>query len=290
MSMFISPRGVHRYRATHAALSIPVISSLSGTPRVEDLGAFTLTVTGTGFRPDSVVQWDGSARTTTYVSSTSLTAAILAGDVDDAGTFAVTVYSPGVGISNSSTFTVTAGASGVAWDAATHGADITLSNSNYTATRGAAAANWRSVRGASGKSSGKWYWELLIDTSPTAGGHMMLGCATSSQSQTGYPGDASHGRGYQARPGSTPLVYASGASGAPNIDNDNYDTGSVVGFALDMDAATFSVYIANILQQTWSSLPAGTWYPCAGLYSSTKQVTLQASLTYSPPSGYSQLT
>jgi len=108
MSMFISPRGVHRYRATHAALSVPVISSLSGTPRDEDLGAFTMTVTGTGFIPTSVVQWDGSARATTYVSPTSLTAAILSGDVDDAGTFAVTVNSPGAGVSNSSTFTVDA--------------------------------------------------------------------------------------------------------------------------------------------------------------------------------------
>jgi len=112
MSMFISPRGIHRYRATHAALSIPVISSLSGTPRDEDLGAFTMTVTGTGFIPTSVVQWDGSARATTYVSPTSLTAAILSGDVDDAGTFAVTVNNPGAGVSNSSTFTVDAAAAG----------------------------------------------------------------------------------------------------------------------------------------------------------------------------------
>jgi len=106
VSMTYTPKGVHSYWAQSTALPIPVISSLSDTPRDEDLGAFTMTVTGTGFRHDSVVRWAGSDRTTAYVSSTSLTAEILAGDVDDAGTFAVTVNNPGIGVSNSSTFTV----------------------------------------------------------------------------------------------------------------------------------------------------------------------------------------
>ena len=106
--MTYSPKGVHSPWASSAALVFPTISSLSGTPREEDLGAFTLTVTGTGFTPDSVVQWAGADRATTYVSATSLTASILSGDVDDVGTFAVTVTKPGVGASSSSNFSVTA--------------------------------------------------------------------------------------------------------------------------------------------------------------------------------------
>ena len=47
--------------------------------------AFTLTVTGTGFVASSVVRWNGSSRTTTFVSATQLQAAIAAADVASAG-------------------------------------------------------------------------------------------------------------------------------------------------------------------------------------------------------------
>jgi hypothetical protein len=62
----------------------------------------TLTVNGTGFSSNSVVKWNGSARTTNFVSSTRLTANIQASDVATAGTAWVTVVNPtpGGGTSN----------------------------------------------------------------------------------------------------------------------------------------------------------------------------------------------
>src|SRR5881396_4119101 len=42
---------------------------------------FTLTVNGTGFVSGSVVQWNGSSRTTSFVSATQLRATITASDV-----------------------------------------------------------------------------------------------------------------------------------------------------------------------------------------------------------------
>src|SRR5258708_31953477 len=59
--------------------------------------AFTLTVNGTGFVSGSVVNWNGSPRATTFVSSSQLTATILATDVAVAETGRVTVSSPGPG-------------------------------------------------------------------------------------------------------------------------------------------------------------------------------------------------
>jgi len=59
--------------------------------------AFTLTVNGTGFVSGSVVNWNGSARATTFVNSSQLTATILATDVAVAETGTVTVSSPGPG-------------------------------------------------------------------------------------------------------------------------------------------------------------------------------------------------
>jgi hypothetical protein len=56
------------------------------------LGAgFTLTVTGTNFIADSVVDWNGAARSTTFKSATSLQAQILPTDLTIPGTVEITV-------------------------------------------------------------------------------------------------------------------------------------------------------------------------------------------------------
>jgi hypothetical protein len=64
--------------------------------------AFTLTLHGNGFASNAVVNWNGSARLTTFVSSSTLQAAITAADVVKVGTATVTVVNPtpGGGISN----------------------------------------------------------------------------------------------------------------------------------------------------------------------------------------------
>jgi hypothetical protein len=58
---------------------------------------FTLTVAGTGFVSGSVVNWNGTAETTTFVSSEKLTAAIPASAIATASTATVTVTSPAPG-------------------------------------------------------------------------------------------------------------------------------------------------------------------------------------------------
>jgi Tol biopolymer transport system component len=72
--------------------------------------AFTLTVSGSNFLPASQVQWNGSSRTTTFVSSTQLQAHIMAADLAAAGKVSVTVLNPapGGGASNVATFSVPA--------------------------------------------------------------------------------------------------------------------------------------------------------------------------------------
>ena len=88
---------------------VPTLSSVSPTSVIAG-SAFTLTVNGTGFVQGSQVYLDGSARTTTFMSATQLTAAIPATDVAAAATKAITVVSPGPGggTSASATLTVTA--------------------------------------------------------------------------------------------------------------------------------------------------------------------------------------
>ena len=87
----------------------PVLTVLSPTAAPQSSGAFTLTVTGTGFNGNSIVKWNNANRTTTFVSGTQLTAAILATDVLSVGTATVKVTNSGTGGGTSATivFTIT---------------------------------------------------------------------------------------------------------------------------------------------------------------------------------------
>ena len=84
---------------------LPSITSLSPAGTRAGFGALTLTVTGATFTRHSVVQWNGSSRPTTYVSSTKLTAAISAGDVSTVGSALVSVTTPAPGGGTTATLT-----------------------------------------------------------------------------------------------------------------------------------------------------------------------------------------
>lgn len=88
----------------------PTIASLSPSSAFAGDAAFSLTVTGANFVTSSTVQWNGSARTTTFVSSTTLQAAINTVDVGTASTATVTVSTPppGGGTSGGANFTIAA--------------------------------------------------------------------------------------------------------------------------------------------------------------------------------------
>ncbi len=74
--------------------SAPWISQILPPEAVAGGPAFTLTVNGTGFGPASVVNWNGSPRTTTMVNGGQLTAAIKASDIATGGTSLITVVNP----------------------------------------------------------------------------------------------------------------------------------------------------------------------------------------------------
>lgn len=83
----------------------PQLISLNPDSKVANSGAFSLAVNGVGFLPTSKVYWNGSIRTTTYVSPTQLSASILATDLSAAGTAQITVQN-GTFISNALPFTI----------------------------------------------------------------------------------------------------------------------------------------------------------------------------------------
>ncbi len=93
---------------THAmAQAVPLLNQpLNPVSAVPGGNAFTLTVTGTGFASNAVVNWNGSARATTFVSSSKLTAAILKADIAKPAIATVAVSNPVGGASNSAFFSI----------------------------------------------------------------------------------------------------------------------------------------------------------------------------------------
>jgi hypothetical protein len=69
----------------------PTITSVAPMNATAGGGGFTLTVTGTNFIRDSVVDWNGAARNTSFQSATVLKASIPSTDLATAGTVEITV-------------------------------------------------------------------------------------------------------------------------------------------------------------------------------------------------------
>ncbi len=87
---------------------VPSVTSLSPASAVAGGASFALTVNGRGFIAGSEVKWNGSPRTTSFVSTTQLRATVEAADIASVGTALVTVFTPapGGGISAPLTFTI----------------------------------------------------------------------------------------------------------------------------------------------------------------------------------------
>jgi hypothetical protein len=84
------------------ANSVPFLNQpLSPSAMLPSSAGFELTVNGTGFLVGSSVKWNGSVRATSFVSSSKLTATVLASDVASFNTGWVTAVNPGPGGSTS---------------------------------------------------------------------------------------------------------------------------------------------------------------------------------------------
>ena len=88
--------------------TIPVITTLSPSSATAGGPAFTLTVNGSGFLSGSVVDWNGSPLTTSYVNAGQLTASVTASLIAAQGTASITAVNPGAVTSNTLTFTINA--------------------------------------------------------------------------------------------------------------------------------------------------------------------------------------
>jgi len=81
--------------------------SLSPSTAVHGAVGFTLTVTGKNFKTGAVVYFDGAPMSTTFVSGTSLTAAIPTASLVSARTVKVYVLAPDGTLGRTTTFVIT---------------------------------------------------------------------------------------------------------------------------------------------------------------------------------------
>ncbi|MBL8203526.1 MAG: hypothetical protein JNM09_04795 [Blastocatellia bacterium] len=140
----------------------PAITSLAPNTTGAGGNAFSLIVNGTGFLSNSIVRWNGTDRTTTFGSSTQLTASITAADVAAAGNANVTVFNPtpGGGTSNASTFTTTSTCSfSISPTAQSFAATGSGSSVNVTTATGCAWTSisndtWITINAGSGSGNG----------------------------------------------------------------------------------------------------------------------------------------
>lgn len=86
----------------------PTITSLSPSSVYVNSPGFTLTVNGSGFVSGAVVYWDNTALTTSYISSTQLTAQVPASDLTSTNSDWVYVANPSGGSSGTVNFYVVA--------------------------------------------------------------------------------------------------------------------------------------------------------------------------------------
>ncbi len=173
-----------------------------------------------------------------------------------------------------------AAAAADAWNPSDKNASITLSNSNRTASW--SAGGTYAARGVTGKSSGKWYFEVT-HTSPS--GDAWVGVATSAQALNAYPDGSSTALGLYLEfgnvSGSTTASYSAVTDGtaamiALDADNNKVWFGSGGTWFASGNPATNTGGLTR---------PSGTLFIfCGG--NGNETVTIAATPTHSIPSGF----
>lgn len=162
-------------------------------------------------------------------------------------------------------------------------ASITLTNGNLTAEKTSGGAGHVLVRATVGRSSGKWYWEVVQNT--TMVNSREIAAFTQSTVSTGVqPGSSPNGWGYNGING---LLYNNGSGASYGA---TFNTGDVIGVALNLDDGQVTFYKNNVSQGLKTGIAAATWFPAVGFFDQGGRASIRftaASQTYSPPSGFS---
>lgn len=178
----------------------------------------------------------------------------------------------------------------VTWDPDNKATSITLSEDNLTA--GTITTAWLSVRSATGKSEGKFYFELELTTSVT--NNNMGGVVGAAALLTTYIGASSVGWAYNMAGGNKWNDDVQTAYGSSLV------AGDILGVAVDMDSGKIWFALNNVWQDsgapeagTGSAFDnlSGEVFPAGSVYSLGNELTISGvenTLAYAPPTGFSE--
>lgn len=175
----------------------------------------------------------------------------------------------------------------VTWNPSDKNSNVSLSNSDLTA--GSSSATFGSVRATLGRSSGKYYFEILV----TQAGSTRTGLGDGAFSLSNYVGNSSKSAGVVSS-GNTNSGYTLTNAGTFTISNGDY-----LMFAVDMDADKAWVGKNNTWQLSgdpaagtnpWLDAVSGTVYPATSVYETNVSFTLRtktSQIAGTVPSGFS---
>ena len=179
----------------------------------------------------------------------------------------------------------------ITWNPSDKSANLTLSNGDLTVAH-TGSAGFSAVRATESKSSGKWYWEVTIDT--IASYNIFIGILTSSGLLSQRIGSTAEGWGYRNY---GEKFHNSGTTGTSY--GDTYTTNDVIGIALDLDNGKIwwskngtwqaSGDPVNGTNPAYTGI-SDTVFAAISTYVSSDQFTAAfkaVEFTYSAPSGFS---
>lgn len=175
----------------------------------------------------------------------------------------------------------------VTWNPSDKHTNVVLSNSDLTA--GSNSVTFGSVRATLGRSSGKYYFEILCTTM----GSTRTGLGDGAFSLSTYVGNSAKSAGIVTG-GNTSNGYTHTNSGIVSISNGNY-----LMIAVDMDADKAWLGVNGTWAfsgdpaggtGTWLDAVSGTVYPATSVSETNVSFTLRTKLSQfgtAPPSGFS---
>lgn len=201
-----------------------------GAPNAPTIAVKQIAITGSWNAPDAspkdfTLQWSDNGSDWT-------TALTVAGQAGWTGASDVRVFSLPV-------------EGGAYWNPSAKAAELTLSAADATATRSATSnGGWRSVRGLTSHSTGKWYAEVANDANGSSNGSMMFGVGNASADVNSYPGGSDDNScGIQANNTTNLSTYRGGVQTAQGNGTNAIGVGGRAMVAYD--AATGKVWLGS---------------------------------------------
>jgi hypothetical protein len=186
-----------------------------------------------------------------------------------------------VAVVSESSYTV----STVTWNPAKKGENIGLTGGNLIATNTQALNDWDSVHATGSASTGKKYYEVVLNNMPFDG-DFMVGVATAVAGVISYLGSDVYSWAWQFG-GTTTAKHTGAVQGV--YGTTGVTTNDVVGVLLDLATGELSFTLNGVSQGVAYSGLTGTLFPAAALYYLNPAITARfdpSSWSYTPPAGY----